>query len=136
MVQVRPGLYLSFGPIRPITSVALLPKRFSYLNFLFSDLRLPFTSQFSNMCHFFLSKCDQSVITFFLTFQKLRINRDLGCLILLEDKVSKRAPSTTRPPLQLIFPMIYHNFSSNLIYKNIKVFLKICYKLIFFCVII
>ena len=33
-------------------------------------------------------------------------------------------------------PYDLSQFSSNLIYKNIKVFLKICYKLIFFCVII
>ena len=29
--------------------------------------------------------------------------------VLLLYTLSKRAPSTTRPPLQLIFPMIYHN---------------------------
>ena len=29
-------------------------------------------------------------------------------VVLLLHTLSKRAPSTTRPPLQLIFPIIYH----------------------------
>ena len=100
--SIRPGLYLCLGSISPTSSVAFLQKRFYngcfFTLWTFPNNRLPLPPNLANSCHFFLSKCDRSVIKQLFRNQRGKFLANILGKLTLEHRLQKPVPYRLATP--------------------------------------